>query len=120
MGLIMQLDITAEGNLTMSVATEETTIKNQALMSVFSGWNTLFQRPDFGCRYREVDRISENNLKLISVYILDALNWLINTGKATKNEASAVQVDTHRIRIDVLVTQTDGQIIQFAVFKTVG
>lgn len=115
----MLISTTSEGLLTLSVATPGPTIQNAMLTSVFTQQGTFFQRPDFGSRHHEIDKITDDTLELLKAHLLNALQWLIDTGKALSNTVEVIQESLHRVRIKIETVQADGQEISFSVFKTV-
>lgn len=84
---------------------------------------SFFQNPEFGSRLSELTREKNvERVRLLSIdYSKDALQWLIDAGKATAVEVIAEKDlrDLNRINILITVTQTDGQDIEFKTFVEV-
>lgn len=116
----IQIVVNADGTLGLSFDAFEDTIKNNMINSVMVPLGNFFQRPSFGSRVTAVIKITDNSLELIKSYVLESLQWLLDTGRAVSHEVEVTQADRHRIKIDLSTIQADGREITFAVFKEVG
>lgn len=50
----------------------------------------------------------------------DALQWLVDAGKATSVTASASIISIHRLQLDIRVVGADGQPVELSTFVPVG
>lgn len=75
----------------------------------------FFQNQDFGCDIYKIKKITPSNIKLAQQYVQDALQWLIQVGRATTINVT-VEQDTQNInQLDIKVdaTQPNGLIITY-------
>ena len=83
---------------------------------------TMFNLPDFGLKLSDIKKITTANITLIHQRITNALQWLIDVGKATKIDVLVErdQTDLNRINIKVEAKQADGTELAYSEFKEVG
>jgi len=112
-----------QGSLAGSMTWDEcTTIANNVFLSLAVERGSFFHRPGFGLRKRSRMKNTEPTSALIRSDYQEALQWLVDTGRA---RAVAVrvqrdpQVDPHRLKILVEVTQADGRTLRFNTFREV-
>lgn len=99
-------------------------ILNNIYLSLMIPRGGFFQNPDFGSRLHLLLRAKNtaNTETLAKAYCEEALQWLINTGKAGKIEVFTerdMAENINRLKLLVRVTQTDGQQIEFETFLEV-
>ncbi len=102
--------------------TKNTDLRTDVFMSIFTKKGSFFQRPDFGSNLFKINKLSDSTINLARQYIADALQWLIIVGKATAVEV-VVEKDLQNLGqmdIKVNVTQANGVIITYQMFKLVG
>jgi phage gp46-like protein len=95
---------------------------NNIFLSLAVRRGAWFHNPDFGLRRRERLKNTEQTGALIRHDYLDALQWLIDTGKA-KEVRVAVQrdraIDINRLLVAIEVVQADNRRVTFTVFQEV-
>ena len=99
-------------------------IMNNIYLSLMIRRNSWFQNPDFGSRLHLLYRAknTEHTARLAEEYCKEALQWLLNIGRATKidifTECDRI-VDLNRLKLLVEVTQADGSQVSFETFVEV-
>jgi phage gp46-like protein len=83
-----------------------------------------FQNPEFGSRLHLLQRAknTEKTAALAEEYCKEALEWLIDTGRATRIDVHTQRdrtQDLHRLKFIVEVTQADGRQVSFGTFVEV-
>lgn len=108
----------AEADLTWVPATD---ISNNVWLSIMVPQGSFFARPGFGSRLHELarEKNTERARSLAVQYAKEALQWLIDLGRATLVEAEAERSD-RGVNLAVTVTQADGQIVSYTTFVEVG
>jgi len=110
-------------SLAGSMTWEEcTTIANNVFLSLSVERGSFFHRPGFGLRKRARMKNTESTAALIRSDYKEALQWLVDTGRARSVAVSVqrdVLVDQHRLKILVEVTQADGRTLRFNTFREV-
>ena len=98
------------------------TIFNNVYLSLTVRKGSFFANPEFGSRLHLLRKNTARTAALAEAYAKEALQWLIDTVKATTIEVTAqrnVLSDPCRLKLLVEVTQSDGQNITFEVFVEV-
>lgn len=91
------------------------------ILSVEIARGTFFAAPDFGLRRRPQAKSTPRTARLIKQDIEEALQWLLDTGRATSIEVE-VEIDSadrHRIKWRALVTGAKGNQISYEKFVEV-
>jgi len=99
-------------------------IMNNVYLSLVVKRGSWFQNPDFGSRLHLLQRAknTEKTAALAEEYCREALQWLIDTGRATKIDVHTERdrsEDLHRLKLLVEVTQADGRTVSFDRFVEV-
>jgi phage gp46-like protein len=99
-------------------------IMNNVYLSLVVKRGSWFQNPDFGSRLHLLQRAknTEKTAALAEEYCREALQWLIDTGRATKVDVHTERdrsQDLHRLKLLVEVTQADGRTVSFDRFVEV-
>lgn len=98
------------------------TIINNIYLSLMVEKGRFFQNPDFGSRLHLLERAknTDQTAALAGEYCKDALQWLIDTGRASKIEVYTER-DTELNRVGLLaeITQADGNQVSFETFVEV-
>ena len=118
----MDFTIQATGNDGMGEMTFDkvTNYMNNVYLSLMVDKGSFFQNPDFGSRLYLLRRskLTPQTAALAVDYCKEALQWMIDAGRATAVDV-ITQEDpqvTGRLNVQVDVTQADGQIITFNTF----
>lgn len=98
-----------------------TNISNNVWLSLMVEKGSFFARPGFGSRLRELSREKNTGRAraLAAQYAKEALQWLIDLGRATHIEAVAEHAE-RGVNLEVAVTQADGQMVTYNTFVEVG
>jgi len=120
----MDYAITIEnGDLSGSMTWDAcTTISNNIYLSLAVERGSWFHNPAFGLRKRVRMKNTESTAALIRHDYKEALQWLIDTGRAKSVEVYSERdpsVDLHRLKLMVEVTQADGRVVSFETFREV-
>lgn len=100
------------------------TIMNNVYLSLMVRRGSFFQNTDFGSRLHLLKRAknTEKTAALAVEYCKEALQWLLNIGRATKinvySERDRLQ-DLNRLKLLIEVTQADGRQLSFQTFTEV-
>lgn len=111
----------ATGGMTFNKAEN---IMNNIYLSLMIRRGAWFQNPDFGSRLHLLLRAKNtpHTAALAEDYCKEALQWLIDTGRATKisvySQRDRTQ-DLHRLKLAIEVTQSDGRRVTFDTFVEV-
>lgn len=95
-------------------------IMNNIYLSLMITQGSWFFNPQFGMRNTGRLKNTEQNAALVRDYAREALQWLLDTGKAVKIEVfSQIEklIDIYRLKLLVEVTQANDRIITFELFK---
>lgn len=101
---------------------ECTTLANNVFLSLAVERGSFFHRPGFGLRKRGRMKNTAATAALIRHDYLDALQWLIDLGRAKSVKVAAERdrtVDLHRLKISIEVEQADGRVLTFETFREV-
>lgn len=99
-------------------------IFNNVFLSLMIEKGSFFQNPEVGSRLHLLKRAknTEKNAALAEEYSKEALQWLIDTGRARKiniyTQRDRIQ-DLNRLKLLVEVTQSDGRQVSFETFVEV-
>lgn len=98
--------------------TPTTTIKNNLILSIIIHRGAFFQNPSLGSRLHTLTKITADTLQLAEAYIKEAVQWILDTGRATRIgvEVTRDPGDLHRIKIRIEAVQADGREISFVIF----
>jgi phage gp46-like protein len=99
-----------------------TTLANNVFLSLAVERGSFFHRPQFGLRKRARMKNTAATAALIRHDYLDALQWLIDIGRAKSVKVAAERdqtVDLHRLKISIEVEQADGRVLTFETFREV-
>ena len=118
---ILTDDDAAVGQMTFDPAGD---IMNNIYLSLVVRRGSWFQNPDFGSRLHLLERAknTEKTAALAEEYCREALQWLIDTGRATRIDVRTERdrsQDLHRLKLLVEVTQADGRQVSFERFVEV-
>ena len=97
---------------------------NNIYLSLIVRRGSFFQNTDFGSRLHLLKRAknTEKTAALAEEYCKEALQWLIDTGRATKinvyTQRDRLQ-DLNRLKLLAEVTQADGRQVSFETFVEV-
>ena len=98
------------------------TIFNNVYLSLVVKRGAWFQNPTFGSRLHLLTKNVPRAAALAEEYPREALQWLLDTGKATHIDIRAERdrrQDLHRLKLWIEVTQANGQILPFEHFVEV-
>jgi len=107
------------GAMTFDPATD---ITNNIYLSLTVEKGSFFHNPSFGLRQRGRLKNTETTAALIRHDYLDALQWLIDTGRAKSVDVYVERdrtQDLNRLKILVEVVQADGHKVTFETFREV-
>jgi len=113
--------IAGMGEMTFSPA-GDMNLLNNIFLSLMVGQGTFFARPEFGCRRIERAKNTINNADLTRDYCLEALQWLIDNGRAQSIEVTVERDpggDPHRLKIQVVATKSDLTQVTFETYREV-
>jgi phage gp46-like protein len=100
------------------------TILNNIYLSLMVERGSLFVNPEFGSRLHLLKRAKNtvNKESLAREYCREALKWLLDTGRAmdiqVESERDRKQ-DLNRLKLRVIVTQSNGRTVTFERFVEV-
>lgn len=99
-------------------------IFNNVYLSLMIEKGAFFQNPEFGSRLHLLKRAknTEKTAALAEEYCKEALQWLIDTGRAKKIEVFTQRdrlQDLNRLKLLVEVTQADERKVSFETFVEV-
>lgn len=99
-------------------------ILNNIFLSLMVKKGSFFARPSFGSRLHELARNKNNaaNEALAKDYCAEALQWLIDTGKAVSFDIQTERDpagDHHRLKIQITAVQADLSIVTFETYQEV-
>jgi phage gp46-like protein len=98
------------------------TIFNNVYLSLTVRRGAFFQNPGFGSRLHLLKKNTLRAAALAEEYAKEALQWLLDTGKAASITIAArrdADQDLHRLTLWVEVAQKDGQVVVFEHFVEV-
>jgi phage gp46-like protein len=114
-----QIDILAgQPGMTWTKATD---IRNNVILSLLIRRGDWWFNPNFGMRPLPKKNTARAEA-LVESYALEALQWLLDTGRARKIEVQAERDrtrDLNRMRLSLAVTQADGSLVEFEHFVEV-
>lgn len=105
----------ADADLDMETPCETLAVNVYLSLAVPRG--SFFQNPDFGSRLHELAR-AKNSARtegLAVEYVKEALQWLLDTGRAT-SVTVATEREKFRLKLLVTVTQADGLAVEYERF----
>lgn len=116
-------DSSAAGAMTYEQATDGN-LMNNIYLSLVIKRGAWFQNPNFGSRLHLLQRAknTEQTAALAEEYCKEALQWLIDTGRARNIDVIAQRdrsQDLHRLLLQVTVTATTGEPVTFTTFVEV-
>jgi phage gp46-like protein len=98
-------------------------IRNNIYLSLMVRRGSFFQNPNFGSRLHELFRAknTDKTAALAKEYCKEALQWLIDTGRATEINISTEKDpnELNRLKILVEATQSDGRKVTFDTYLEV-
>lgn len=117
----MDFKLTTQDGLTAGMSFDKAEdITNNIFLSLNIRQGAFFLLPNFGSRLHLLMRgiLNDRTLKLAQEYSREALQWLLDTGRARAVEVTAErhETDLHRVNLHVQVTQADGREISFETF----
>ena len=119
----MDFSITMQDGLPQMSFDQSNDLFNNIYLSVTVVKGSFFHNPDFGLRSRGRLKNTAATAALIRQDYLDALQWLIDIGRAKSVEVTAERdllQDLSRLKLLVSVTPTDGgPPVTFTIFKEV-
>lgn len=104
------------------VWTRPTDISGLVWLSLELENGQFFNMPNFGLKTKDIKKITANNIEMLKQRVKDALQWLLDTGKAKSIDVVVERdsVDYNRINWKVEAVQADGLPIEASGFRTVG
>ncbi|MCD4675336.1 MAG: phage GP46 family protein [Desulfobacula sp.] len=117
------LDIKNTGVADMTFDKEDSIINN-IYLSLMIDKGSFFQDQDFGSRLYLLKRSKNvaDTVRLARDYCHEALEWMIETGKAIKFEINT-QIEkltgTDRLKIQIIATESNGNQVEFSTFKEI-
>lgn len=96
-------------------------IRNNAILSLLIVRGSWWFNPQFGMRALP-KKNTARNAALIKDYAAEALQWILDSGRATNIEIQVERdllQDLNRVKLVVAITQADGRQVTFDVFKEV-
>ena len=111
----------SEGRMTFSPAQD---IRNNVYLSVVTQRGAFFQNPLFGSRLHLLHRAKNTDAtaRLAREYALEALQWLLDTGRASDVEVTVERDKTRdlcRLALQIGVAQANRKQISFKIFVEV-
>jgi phage gp46-like protein len=118
----MDFAITTDGICGAMTWDKAATIFNNIFLSLTITRGEFFAAPDFGLRNRGRMKNTERNALLVRDDCRQALQWLIDTGRATSIDVGVERdriQDPNRLKVLVTAVQANGQAVTFETFKAV-
>ncbi len=114
------IDTSANDGIGQMTFNDAANYMNNVYLSLMTRKGSFFQNPDFGSRLHLLNRskLTPQTVALAADYVREALQWMIDAGRATAVDVET-EIDTAvtgRLKVRVDVTQNDGQIITFTTF----
>ena len=121
------IDIATDGSAAGAMTYEQATdgnLRNNIYLSLMVQKGAWFQDLNFGSRLHLLQRAknTEQTAALAEEYCREALQWLIDTGRATKINVTSDRdrlQDLHRLKMIVEVTRADGDQVTYTAFVEV-
>ena len=112
-------NINGIGQMTFTQAVD---IRTNIWLSLHIPYGKWFADPTFGCKLGQIKKITTGNILLAQQYVEQALQWLLQVGRAVSIivVAEADTQDPNRLNIKVEATQPDGLLIKYQEFRPVG
>jgi phage gp46-like protein len=104
------------GAMTFDKATD---LYNNVYLSLMISRGSWFANPAFGSRFHLLKKNVPRAAALAEEYAREALQWLLDTGRARKIEVNAERdpgQDLNRLKLEVRVTAKDGRPLVFERF----
>ena len=101
---------------------EADTIFNNVYLSWTIRKGTFFADPEFGSRFHLLKKNTQHTAALAEEYGREALQWLLETGRAVKIKVQAARDslrDPSRLNLLAEVIQSDGRLVSFEHFVEV-
>ena len=107
----MDYTITLNGGAAVMSYDKTTDIRNNLYLSLAIKKGSWWAAPEFGLRDRGRMKITEQSLRLLRGDCLEALQWLLDSGRAKSVEVLVMRDDQvmNRVRIGVEAVQADGR-----------
>jgi len=99
-----------------------TTIATNIWWSLNVDHDTMFNNPGFGLKLNDIKKVTQSNINIIRQRVESALQWLLNTGKASSIDV-IVERDTQdpsRVNWKVTAVQASGIPVTVTSFRTIG
>jgi len=117
----MDFALQIDGGQAAMTFDKETTIVNNIYLSLMVKKGSFFYNPSFGSRLHELKREKNTpaTARKAEDYCREALQWLLDTGKAIKIDIYTerdIAQDPHRLKLLIEVTPANGPIIPFSTF----
>ncbi len=103
---------------------KDASILNNIYLSLMMDKGSFFQDPAFGSRLYLLKRAKsvERTASLARDYCMEALRWMIDTGKAGGFDIYT-EIDnrtgTDRLKIQIIATEANGNQVDFTIFKEI-
>jgi phage gp46-like protein len=99
-------------------------IMNNIYLSLLVKKGSFFARPEFGSRLHELTRAknTESTASLARDYCREALQWLIDTGRAKSFDIQSERdrtINPNRLKLSINVTQADLTPVTFEFYQEV-
>jgi len=100
---------------------KNTDIRTDIYNSLATRQGDFFQNTEFGSQIYKIKKVTDSNLVLAKQYVELALQWLIQTGKASQISVIVEKDTAHYDQIDIKITvvQTNGIVLFYQQFNDV-
>jgi phage gp46-like protein len=115
----MDFQIDTTGGLPFMTWNKNTDIRSDILLSLEVHQGTFFADLTFGSKLYTIKSITDANLLLANQYVLQALQWLKQTGKATSITAVATKYTYNTMQIALTVIQANGTTLFYNIYNDV-
>lgn len=117
-----QINLNAEYPVGGMEFVKNTDIRTSIYLSLNVNQGSFFQDPKFGSLLYTIKKMTQQNLRLAKQYCEEALQWLIQAGRATSINV-IVEADIsniYQMNIKVTAKQPDGLIISYQQYRPIG
>jgi phage gp46-like protein len=114
-----QINVSGDGRSGTMQFQKNSDIKTGMWLSLSTQKGTFFQDPTFGLQ--RMTKVSDSDIPLYTQYIEEALDWLLQSGRAKSIDVLVERDlnDVNRINVKVQATQPDGLIVTYETFQRV-
>jgi len=115
----MDFKIETKSGIPQMTFEKDYSIRNNIFLSLTLARGAFFQDPTFGHRLNEVKKNTVNAPALVKEYAREALQWVIDTGRAKSITIETERGEKDRINISVSAVEADGNEVKFETFYEV-